>query len=268
MTSPELENPLEELGRENEVARRLTERLAGYPAEIRGGGRVPSGEVAEGVRLLGQYAAVHGRRFAEVLLPEAKPVAMSTCFEHLDHVVAEHHQRGDQVQAVEALLARSPAAAPDPALAPALETLTQAQHDALQYEDDYPLSCLVPTLPDDAVERVRAGFQPTSGELVELEAHIDRFLARTPGASEGLSVHCAEPGCTASGTASIVAGAEGRIGLRAPLGWSLQPGRPQRVAGDRIHTEVAAKCPLHRAPAAPATSDAAPCCGPVSDCGA
>lgn len=248
MSEAEIGIPLDELARENEVTKRLVERLGELAATLKEGGAASRGELAEGVRLLGQYRRLHAGRLDRDLQPEARRVAMPGCFEHLDRILADHREEETEVQSVLDRLS-----GPEPtsgearrAMGEALEAFAQKVYDHVNYENDYPLSCLVATLPDDASDRVEVQFQPTRAPLADLEGHIDRLLERPIGpAASGLTVHCAHAGCGRAASAAIEPSAGGSIRLRSPTGWSVRSGSPTVAGSGRIHTQVDYFCPEH-----------------------
>lgn len=272
MTAVEVRDPLEELARENEVAEQLIERLAETAIGLRSG-RVPRpGEVAEGLRLLKQYRAVHGQRFEADLLPSARRVAMSTCFEHLDRISADVRSLDARfapaLQALEGLAGG--AVGSTDRLAGELDRLTQGEHDRLQFEGDYPLSCLVPTLTDDDSATVRAGFDRSSATVLDLEGHIAHYLGRPEAVSKSpLAVHCAAPGCGAAGAAATFPAARGRLGIEAPAGWSARAGAPRTKGPGRLALPVDFFCPDHPVPALSEGATEAPaacgCCDPMPE---
>ena len=248
MSEAEIGIPLDELARENEVTKRLVERLAELAAMLKEGGAASRGEVAEGVRLLGQYRRLHAGRLDTDLQPEARKVAMPGCFEHLDRILADHAEEETEVESVLDRLS-----GPEPmsgearrAMGEALEAFAQKIYDHVNYESDYPLSCLVATLPEDASDRVEAQFQPTHAPLADLEGHIDRMLARPAGpAGSEMTVRCAHSGCDRAASATIEAASGGSIRLRSPAGWSVRSGSPTVAGSGRVRTQVDYFCPEH-----------------------
>lgn len=250
-----LEDPLEELNRENDVAEKLVERLAEDGLALGTERSVPPGEIAEGLRLLSQYRDVHARRFDGNLEPEARVVAMPSCFEHLDTIARESTDsaaRFERARATVDAYARGEPGARS-RLAAELGDLTQKEYDALRYEGDYPLSCLRATLPDAAADRVRAGFERTDPELADLEHHIDRYLGRGPAEpGRRFPIRCLAAGCDASAQAETYPAANGYLGIRAPEGWRATS-RPPRAAKDGVvAVDIDFSCPKHVASAAAA----------------
>ncbi len=253
MAATEVEDPLEELERENEVALRLVERMAEIGQSLTSGASIPSGEISEGLRLLAQYRAVHGARFLDKLQPEARVVAMSTCFDHLNEIALGRVAAVERYNRAATVLGeyRPDDAASRERLAHELDDLTQTDYAAIRYENDYPLSCLRSALPDEAAERLRVLFEPSTGELADLEHHIEHFLSHEPAhPGTKLAVRCAQSGCAASGKAETYPARNGHLGLRAPPGWKAVPGEPHRSASGGIAVNVEFTCPAH--PSAPA----------------
>lgn len=269
-------DPLKELARENDVLRSLDERLAELALALREGGDVAVGELGDGLRLYEQYLGLHARRFGDGLGPEARPVAMSTCFEHLDALVRDRGEAGGRLGRARAALATyAREAAPGrEGLARELEALTEHESDELRYENDYPLACLLSALPDDAAGRVVQGFAETRAELDDLDRHVQDYLARPPGhATVALVVRCHDPGCRARGEAESYPDERGHLALRAPRGWTAVPHDPRLVDGTRVTVEVDYYCPTHVPDAAvvagprrvgtPEEVGEGPCCDPV-----
>lgn len=247
MTKTELDDPLEELARENEMSTKLVERLAETSQSLRSGRPVPPGEISEGLRLLDQYRALHARRFHENLEPEARTVAMPSCFEHLDTIARDGSTLEQRfARALEPLDAYTRGEADGRTrLADELDRLTQEEYDRIRYEGDYPLSCLQTTLPDEAAGRVRAGFGQTGVEAADLEHHVDRYLAHAPG--EGgtkLAVRCQHPGCSAKGQAETYPANGGHLGIQPPAGWKAVPRSPQ-VRDREFVVDIDFCCPEH-----------------------
>lgn len=248
MAASEVEDPLEEMERENEIALRLVERMAEMGQSLTSGTSIPSGEIAEGLRLLAQYRAVHGTRFLDKLQPEAQAVAMPMCFEHLDEIVRGRAAAIDRYHRAASVLGeyRPDDLASRQQLAHELDVLTQTDYEAIRYENDYPLSCLRATLPDQAAERLRVRFSQSAKELADLERHIEHFLSREPvDPGSKFAIKCAAPGCAASGQAETYPARNGYLGLRAPLGWKIVPGAPHRSASGGIAVDIDFTCPAH-----------------------
>ncbi len=239
---------MEEMVRENEVALRLVERVAEMGQSLTSDSPIPSGEIAEGLRLLAQYRAVHGTRFLDKLQPEAQAVAMPTCFEHLDEIARGRAEAIERYHRAASVLGeyRSDDRASRQELARELEVLTQTDYEAIRYENDYPLSCLRAALPDAAAERLRVRFNQSAKELADLERHIEHFLSREPSdPGVKLAIKCAQPGCEARDKAETYPARNGHIGLRAPPGWKAVPGEPRRSASGGIAVNVDFTCPRH-----------------------
>jgi hypothetical protein len=256
MTKTELDDPLEELARENEVSTKLVERLAEASLTLRSGDPVTPGEISEGLRLLDQYRALHARRFHDNLEPEARTVAMPSCFEHLDTVTRDGSTLEQRfARALESLDAYIQGATDGRTrLADELDKLTQEEYDRIRYEGDYPLSCLQTTLPGDAAGRVRAGFDQTVVEAADLEHHVDRYLAHAPrqGGTK-LAIRCQRPGCSAKGQAETYPAVGGHLGIQPPAGWKAVP-RPPREKDGKFVVDVDFLCPEHSKPGNPSES--------------
>lgn len=258
MVEIEPSDPIEELQREHEVVRPLLERLVEVGERMKSGEDVPAGEIQGGLSLLDEYLhRVHATRIDQDLLPEARPVAMTTCFEHLDRIVHDHaasRERAERLRGLVAAYGKDPSGSRGE-LAEGLITLASEDHDLMTYEETYPFSCLVSVLPDEAASRVHGAFlKDGSGDLSDLEAHITRYLARPVGARETVSVKCSEPGCSRSGEAVLGATPTGRLALAPPPGgWTAEPAAPKANGPSRIRVDVAMRCPEH----GPAPAEAA-----------
>jgi hypothetical protein len=282
-------DPLEILTRENEIAVTLVERLAEEGQVLPGNEEAAPGRLTEGLRLLGQYRALHGRRFEKAVEPEARNVAMPTCFEHLDQIHRENVALpGRMADVLESLgcFARGEEGA-RARFTTALASFTQEEYDHLRYEGDYPLSCLQATLPDDARDRILAGFASSTADMADLERHIDQYLSRPAGRPGSVfPVRCAHPGCAAVGEASTFPSTEGHLVFRAPAGWTIGKTKvPPTESDARLRSRLDFRCPEHAGegvapgdsspPTAAArecaclTPAASPapgvCCGPVSE---
>lgn len=278
------ESPLDALSHENETSQSLIERLAEAGAQLRTGDDVPGGEIAAGLRLLRQYRSLHARRMDDGLLPEARPVAMPGCFEHLDRTVKDHAEHAALIDGllrdVEGTTSIEPGRRP--ALGQRLEELASRLYDDVHHEDDYPLSCLVPMLPDDAAGRLAAKYATDAGERGDLDAHIHHYLDRPLGQeASDLAVACAHPGCAEHAAAQMVPARGGLFGIRAPPGWTAAASRPTLEASGKVRLRVEFACPAHaqgegkvsaperRVPTAHEAkrsgSPTAPCCGPVEE---
>ncbi len=260
MIAIEASDPVEELQRENEVTERLLERLLEEAQRLRGGQPVPTGEISAGLRLLGQYLRLHVARLDLGLMPEAREVAMQTCFAHLDKIVEDHlEERRLLDEAKAALLDHEKGRADSSSrLAEALERLTQRDHEVGTYEGDYPLSCLVTALPEEASKRVAEQFAPTHRELADLDAHIERHLSSAGGkGSSLLAVHCAHEGCEARDGAHVVPGPGGRLELVAPIGgWRVSSQKVVPYGNGTVRIRVDFQCPRHASVAPGADLDA------------
>jgi hypothetical protein len=269
-SEPEERDPLEELARENEMIQKLDDRLGELSIALDGGAVIPPGEIAEGLRLYEQYLGIHARRFDENLQPEARPVAMPTCFDHLDAIHADRAALPERTaRARRALEAYSRGEADGrKRLAKELETFAQHEYDEVRYESDYPLSCLRSTLPDDASERVRAGFDRTGAELRDLERHVAGYLRHGPGMGSGrFVVKCREPGCDGKAEAESFPAEGGHLGIRAPDGWTMVSLPPRaQPRGDQavVAVDVDFWCPTH-APRGTTSEKGAAEVGPRAD---
>lgn len=249
-------DPLETLHHENEVAESLLERLVELGTQVGEGAGVLAGTVHDGVRLLDEYLhRLHAERVDGPLGSEARPVAMSTCFEHLDSLRESHAAALAETATVQALVQQY---AEDPAgtasrLGRELVRLASEDHDRIVFEETYPLSCLVPTLPDDAVRRLADAFAASQPRAADLERHIAAYLARPSGPpAAGLAVRCAAPGCPGRGQARVHPGVAGGLALELPgPGWRAQS-RARRSAPGRVGVSVRAYCPEHSGPRSPA----------------
>ncbi|MGI0054945.1 MAG: hypothetical protein ACREBZ_04415 [Thermoplasmata archaeon] len=245
-------DPLAELQRENEVIERLLERLEEIALILKDGKDVAPGEVSEGLRLLDQYLGIHARRLDADLQPEARLVAMSTCFEHLNRIVRDHTEATRRT--AEAFRALTEYEKPTPEsrgrLADSLEQLASQDHDAVVYEGDFPLSCLLSTLPDDAAGRVAEKFAATDPDIKDTEGHIERLLGSPPGeAGSSLKVHCSHAGCHAAAEGRVFPGHQGKLGLLAPPGgWTASPQQPRMNHDGVMRVRVDFYCPEHDSP--------------------
>ncbi|HUZ80328.1 MAG TPA: hypothetical protein VMV28_06910 [Thermoplasmata archaeon] len=248
MNAIEAQDPLDELERENDVAEKLIERLAEMAIVLKEGRNLPPGEISEGLRLLEQYRTVHAARVDVDLKVEARPWAMSTCFQHLDAIANDHQTEGDRIaRAQEAL--KEFTLDPEEArarLSQALADLTEKDHQSLVYENDYPLSCLRAALPDGAASRVSAAFEATSSAIADLDGHIVRYLEHAPGTpGHGLTVRCSRANCEASAESHVVSSNDGRLGIEVPLGWQVAPQSPNFSKDRTIRLKVDFCCPAH-----------------------
>jgi hypothetical protein len=245
----EAQDPLEELERENDVAEKLIQRLAATAIELSAGRNLPPGEIAEGLRLLEQYRNVHAVRVDRDLQTEARPVAMDTCFQHLDGIANDHRTEGDRIERVRNALeefTRDPDGA-RARLSQSLTDLTEKDHQSVTYENDYPLSCLRAALPDDAASRVAAEFRRTRSDVADLEDHIARYLARAPGApGHALTVRCHRSDCNATVESHVVPSSDDRLGIEIPTGWKAISQPPVFGQDGTVRLEVDFWCPEHR----------------------
>ncbi len=250
MTEVEASDPLEELVREHDVIRPVLARMVELGEALQAGTMVSPGEIATAIDLLDGYLhRLHASRVDAGLLPEARPVAMTTCFEHLAKIPSDHANVREKAAQVRSLLepyAKDPATGKG-ALGSALVDLASADHDLMTYEETYPFSCLVAALPDDASARVRSHFdQDRPHDLADFEEHIRRFLARPQGASEPLAVGCSEAGCDERGEAHLRPADGGRLGIEVPSGgWGATAQPPRREAGGVVRSRVDFVCPTH-----------------------
>ena len=288
MMAVETQDPLDELERENEITQKLVERLAETAIALKEGQNLPPGEISEGLRLLEQYRSVHAVRVDHDLGPEARPVAMNTCFQHLDTITDDHRTEAGRIERARSALeeyTRVPEGART-RLAEALADLTEKDHQSAAYENDYPLSCLRAALPDEAGARVAAAFHRTASEVADLEGHIARYLERAPGTpAHGLTVRCRRATCPASTESHVVPSNDGRLGIEVPPGWRAVSRPPVFGTDGTIRLKVDFCCPSHhedsaaieekaRAPwrdeggsvrpgAKTEGPDAGDCCGPI-----
>lgn len=278
--SKELQDPLEELAREDEVAQRLVERLGEYGLNLRSGGDVTPQTISEGVRLLDRYRGLHAVRFGEDLLPEARRVAMPTCFEHLDAIArgeADATVRTARINAAVDAYARGGDGAKDQ-IAAELDQFTQQEYDRLRYERDYPLSCLMAALPDDAGARICGAFAKTGNELAQLERQIGDYLAsRTESGDATDTVRSTQPDSSTTGSVGAQPKEDGGGVIRLPEGWSNVPhppsaasGRAELVGSDRRSPphavglrSVAEESPSPATTGGREPSKNCPCCQPI-----
>ncbi len=248
MIAIEQRDPLDELDRENETLQRLLERLSELATALRGGTRVPDGEIAEGLRLLGQYRAVHARRVDHDLGPVARRYAMPNCEEHLHAIEVDHDEYPGRIaQAERALEGHVPGDTESSRrLADLLDELAEAEHVALRYEGDYPLSCLRAALPDEDATSVLKAFESSASDLSDLDRHVAGYLSRAPGeAGRPVLVQCHATGCRAVAQATTFPSENGFLGLRPPDGWQAVSHRP-RYDGGVVRIDVDFLCPEHR----------------------
>ncbi len=178
------EDCLDELHREHEVALRLIERLEALGNALNVGRTVDAAEVREGVSLLDRYLhRLHASRFDAGLIPDAEKVAMAECFPHLDEITANHNRMQGEEPTLEQSLSDYAAGESGAAstLALLLLTVTGRDREAIQYEEDYPLSCLPNALTRVLKADVDGKFAVTDAELRRLESEIDRYLACPTG---------------------------------------------------------------------------------------
>lgn len=249
MMAVETQDPLDELERENEVTQKLIECLAETAIALKDGENRSPGEITEGLRLLEQYRRMHAVRVDRDLQPEARPVAMKTCFQHLDTITDDHRMETGRInlarRAVEEFT-RDPGGA-RAQLAQALADLAEKDYESLTYENDYPLSCLRAALPDEAAARVTSAFHQTDAEVADLEGHIARYLDHTSGTSvHGLTVRCRRVNCQASAVSHVVPSKDGRLGIEVPAGWQVISRPPFFGEDGTIRLKVDFCCPAHR----------------------
>jgi hemerythrin-like domain-containing protein len=248
MMSVDVQDPLDELEHENEVSEKLVERLAEVAIELKEGRSPPPGEIAEGLRLLEQYRRVHAERVDHVLRPEARPVAMNTCFRHLDAITKDHGTEAERIERARRALEEVRRDLPEARtrLAQALADLTEKDHESLNYENDYPLSCLRSVLPDAAAARVAEAFGQTATEITDLEGHIARYLELVSGTPvRGLTVRCRRASCQANSESHVVPSADGRLGIEVPVGWQVISQPPVSGEDGTIRLKVDFCCPAH-----------------------
>jgi hypothetical protein len=248
MIATEAQDPLDELERENGVTEKLVERLAATAIELEQGRNLPSGEIAEGLRLLEQYRSVHARRFDRDLQSEAQPVAMNTCFPYLGEIMHDHRTEAERIERSRKALeefTRDPQGART-RLAQALSDLTEKDHQSMVDENDYPLSCLRTALPDEAAVRLTAAFHQTASDIADLEGHIERYLEHVPETPpHALKVHCQQANCAATTESNVVPSNDGRLGIEVPPGWQTISRPPVFGRDGTILLRVEFCCPAH-----------------------
>ncbi|MDE1822568.1 MAG: hypothetical protein KGI98_17160 [Euryarchaeota archaeon] len=249
MSDAQVQDPLGELQRENEVTQGLLERILEEAQGLKGGKDVPPGEVSEGLRLFDQYRHLHIGRMDVDLQTEARPVAMSTCFEHLDKMPKDHEEVSRLLEAARGELGRYEARATGArdALARALEALANHTFEVRTHEGDYALSCLVTALPEEASMRLAEKFDRDQSKIADLDAHIQRYLATPVGeAGSTIKVACAHSGCASKSQARVVPATDGRLGLILPAGgWQVASQEEQPRAEGRVHVHLHFHCPEH-----------------------
>ena len=252
ISETEAQDPLDELARENNVIQRLDDRLGEIGILLGNGVDVPPGEIAEGLRLFEQYVAIHSRRFDEGLQPEARPVAMATCFDHLDAISRDRAGTAQRVARMNAAISAYARGEGEgrTRLVKELEDFTQHEFEEVRYENDYPLSCLRATLPDDAAGRVLSSFNRTASEVDDLDRHVEQYLRHEPGkALHRFVVRCAQPGCIQKSEGESCPAENGHLGIRGPRGWKAVAD-PPRVAdrqGKPVVVSIHYFCPAHSA---------------------
>lgn len=249
MTEIGAEDPLDVIAHENDVAERLVERLGEHALAMQEGRGIVPGEIAEGLRLLGQYRKAHAERVDRVLQPVARPVAMEGCYLHLDTITNDHASEAQAIEHVLEVLQEFAGGSSEAGhrLAQALADLTEKAHDHVEYENDYPLSCLRSALPEEAAARVSDGLHRTDPEMGDLEQHIDRFLAPSPPPdAPGISLRCRAQGCPARAETQLVPSDQGHWAIRVPEGWRLTPRPPIVSRGGTVRLLVDCRCPGHR----------------------
>lgn len=242
-------DPLEELQRENDVIEEVLERLLEVSQCLREGTLIRPGEIAEGLRLLSQYAGLHASRVDHELRSESDAVAMPGCFPHLGKILQDHATAEERVRRAMELV-QEYADCKEGAgsrLASALEELATKQHEELVYEGDYPLSCLVTALPEEAADRVASKLGASQVAVASLEDHIHRFLSAPAGqAAKPVKVRCVEAGCATSGEAKAVPGPHGELGLSVPEGgWSVSSREAEWISPGVGRIQVDFRCPSH-----------------------
>ncbi len=249
MSDTQVEDPLGELQRENEVTQGLLERILEEAQDLKGGKDVPPGEISEGLRLFDQYRHLHIGRVDVDLQTEARPVAMSTCFEHLDKMPRDHEEISRLLEAARGELGRyeTGVTGARDALARALEQLTNRTFEVRTHEGDYALSCLVTALPEEASKRLSEKFDQDQSKIADLDAHIQRYLATPVGeAGSSIKVICTQPGCNSRAQARVVPATDGRLGLILPAGgWQVASQEVQPHPEGRIHVHLHFHCPDH-----------------------
>lgn len=243
------QDPLNELFRENELAKGLLEHLAELAAKLRIGPGVSSAEVTDGLHLLGAYRLLHARRFDRDFQPEARPVANPKCYEHLDRIAEDRATEGATIASVlrSSHLADDGTPATRREFARQIDALVEADRERILYETDYPLACLLSILPEETAAEILQRFADTQEELRDLEEHIQRYIA-SPSATSSerhVPLACAHAGCPAKVDIVLAAGTEGALTLNLASGWKVVL-RPTRVAGSGdIEFSVKGCCPEH-----------------------
>lgn len=180
---------------------------------------------------------------------EAREVAMSTCTVHLDQLPNDHGDVYQRLESAKAELGRYERRAEGSreSLAHALESLANRTFEVRTHEGDYPLSCLVSALPEEASKRLKQKFLPDRAEVEDLERHIQRLLGSLAGShGSPLSVRCTRDGCTATGEGSVIPAHEGRLGLMAPEGgWGVSPQTARLGSDGIVSIRIDFLCPEH-----------------------
>ncbi len=262
MSANDVPDPLEELQRENDVIKGITERILEVALLLKDGKDVPVGEVAEELRLFEQYLTLHIQRMDRELQPEARPVAMTTCYEHLDRLVRDHEAESQRIREARAALEEYGTGVPHARarLGELLEKLANQGYEVSVYEGDYPLSCLISTLPEDAAQRVGAKFSATQGEVADLDQHVQKLLKSPAGhEDQKVAVRCAQDGCTRSDEAQVVPGPQGQLGLIPPVGgWEISSQKVEVRGDDTVRVHLTFRCPDHLVPAEESSGTPAP----------
>lgn len=256
-------DPLDELLRENGVAEQLVQRLVALASALRSGVAVPGSRLAEGLSLLERYWMLHGRRFDRDFQPQARPFArpvpMARCTDHLDRIEEERPHDLSEASALLDGLSRSSDAAPvrRDEVGRRLIHLAERLRDAIRYETEYPLSCLLSALPEEVEERVTQSFTTTDRELTELEAQVSHYLDSTAegGASESWSGACVHPHCGTTAPLTLQKRDAAGLFLTLPPGW--QVASPPSASTEPLLRELrfGVCCPGHAAERARAALD-------------
>jgi hypothetical protein len=256
MLATTVEDPLDELVREDEVVGGLLQRLDDVASTLRKGSNVPEGAVDEGLRLLEDYWKIHVRRFDQDFEPKARPYArpvpMARCTDHLDRIESDHALLRAQIAMLRQTI-RSQSNTPETVrgrratIAGELANLTLRIRETLNYESDYPLACLLTALPEEVSARIEENFAETENELGEVEARIRQYAPVRGDAtnSDTVTLTCAHPDCSATArvTAHVADGDTPSVLL--PPGWRVAPlpnGEPRYGSAS---TSLVACCPKH-----------------------
>lgn len=178
------EGALEELHREHEVAERLLERLVEVGERVKAGEQIDPKTLRFGVGLLEAYLhRVHASQMDLELRPEARKVAMPSCFERLDRMGTNHEEMRRRAKKLLDLIQHwdTGDVSSRGEIGDQLVALASLDHDVATYEETYPLMCLETALPEEAASRLSGRFADHAGTRTALERNVERFLAYTEG---------------------------------------------------------------------------------------